>query len=134
MSESSPLIIHSSHFSPAQILSNLQKLFQAKGITIFAIIDHSRQAHKAGLDLPEEQLVIFGDPKTGTYLMQENPAIGIELPLKILLWQDSQGVTHIAYKDPQSLAEAYGIKKNAAILEKMKKALDAMIEQIKNEA
>lgn len=131
MSESSPLIIHSIHLSPAQILSNLQKLFQAKGITIFAIIDHSRQAHKAGLDLPEEQLVIFGDPKTGTYLMQENPAIGIELPLKILLWQDSQGVAHLAYKDPLLLAEMYGIKKNVAILEKMKEALDALIEHLK---
>ncbi len=117
--------------SLSQVMENLQRIFQAKGITLFALIDHGAEAHKAGLVLNDEQLLIFGDPKTGTFLMQENPAIGIELPLKILLWKDSEGVTHIAYKDPNHLAEVYGIKKNAGILKKMREALAALIENVK---
>lgn len=130
VTNSSQLIIHSSPHPPSQILENLKTVFQAKEITIFALIDHSGEAQRAGLDLRYEQLLIFGDPKTGTFLMQENPAIGIELPLKILLWQDSDGVTQIAYKDPNYLAETYGIKKNVAILKKMKEALTALIDYV----
>lgn len=130
-SNSSQLIIHSSPLSPSQILENLKRIFQAKDITLFALIDHSGEAHKAGLDLQYEQLLIFGDPKTGTFLMQENPAIGIELPLKILLWQTPEGITQIAFKDPTYLAEVYGIKKNAGILQKMKDALTTLIDKVK---
>lgn len=122
-----PLIVHSSAHPPLHILENLKRIFQAKGITLFALIDHSGEAKRAGLDLHYEQLLIFGDPKTGTFLMQENPAIGIELPLKILLWQDSKGVTQVAYKEPGYLAEIYQIKKNAGILQKMKEALATLI-------
>jgi uncharacterized protein (DUF302 family) len=131
-SNSSQLIIHSSPHSPSELLEKLKKIFQAKSITLFALIDHSGEAHKAGLELQIEQLLIFGDPKTGTFLMQENPAIGIELPLKILLWQTPEGKTQIAYKDPNYLAEVYGIKKNAGILKKMKEALDTLIANVKN--
>lgn len=131
VSNSSQLIIHSSPLSAPQILENLKRIFQAKNITLFALIDHSGEAHRASLDLPYEQLLIFGDPKTGTFLMQENPAIGIELPLKILLWQDSEGVTQIAYKDPTYLAQVYGIKKNAGILQKMQDALATLIDNVK---
>lgn len=131
VSISSQLIIHSSPHPPALILEKLKKIFQAKDIIVFALIDHSGEAHKAGLDLPYEQLLIFGDPKTGTFLMQENPAIGIELPLKILLWENHEGVTQIAYKDPMYLAEVYGIKKNAGILQKMKTALATLIDNVK---
>lgn len=130
---STRLIIHSTPHSPAQILEKLKKIFQAKNITLFALIDHSGEAHKAGLDLQYEQLLIFGDPKTGTFLMQENPAIGIELPLKILLWQTPEGVTQIAYKDPTYLAEVYEIKKNANVLQKMKDALATLIDNVKKE-
>lgn len=132
MLDSSQLIIHSSAHSPQQVLVNLKRVFQAKGITLFALIDHSGEADRVGLDLHYEQVVIFGDPKAGTVLMQENPEIGIELPLKILLWQDKDGVTQIAYKDPLLLAELYGIKKNAGILQKMREALAALIDSVTN--
>lgn len=127
-SNSSQLIIYSSSHSPAQILEKLRKIFQAKEITIFALIDHSGEARKAGLDLSYEQLLIFGDPKTGTLLMQENPAIGIELPLKILVWEDSKEGTRIAFKDPTYLKDVYGIKNHADILQKMKDSLATLIE------
>lgn len=131
-SNSSQLIIHSSSHPPAEILEKLKRVFQAKDITLFALIDHSGEARRAGLDLQYEQLLIFGDPKAGTFLMQENPAIGIELPLKILLWQDPGGVTQIAYKDPNYLAEVYAIKKNVGILQKMREALAAIIDKCTN--
>lgn len=131
ISTSMQIITQSSPLSPEQILGKLDKIFQTKGIKLFARIDHSGEAKKAGLVLQYEQLLIFGDPKTGTFLMQENPAIGIELPLKILLWQNPEKITQIAYKDPTYLAEMYGIKKNVAILQKMKDALSALVDQIK---
>ena len=123
----SQLIVHTSVHSSSQVVESLKKLFQTKGITLFASIDHAGEAHKAGLELPYEQLLIFGDPKTGTLLMQENPAIGIELPLKILVWQDKEGSTKIVYKDPTYFAPIYGITKHAGILQKMKEALAGMV-------
>ncbi len=132
MPDSKHLVVHSSQRPPGEVLEKLRKVFQVKGITLFALIDHSGEADRVGLDLHYEQLVIFGDPKTGTLLMQENPAVGIELPLKILLWQDNDGVTKIAYKDPLLLAELYGIKKNANILQKMREALAALIDTVRN--
>lgn len=131
LSNPAPLIIQSSEKSSSEILENLKKIFQTKEITLFALIDHSAEAHKAGLSLEDEQLLIFGDPKTGTFLMQENPAIGIELPLKILIWKDPQGMTQIAYKDPVYFTEAYGIQKNAGILHKMREALASLVEKVK---
>lgn len=127
----SSFIIHSSALTPLQIFEKLKTIFQEKEITLFTLIDHSGEAHKAGLELPYEQLLIFGDPRTGTLLMQENPAIGIELPLKFLLWLNSEGITQIAYKDPGSFAVDYGIKKNAGILQKMRAALDTLIDLVK---
>lgn len=131
MSDNRQLIVHTSEHPVTLIQDRLQEIFQQKGITLFALVDHSTAAQKAGLSLNEEKLLIFGDPKTGTFLMQENPAIGIELPLKILLWKSQEGITHIAFKDPAFLADAYGIKKNADILSKMKAALSALIDHVK---
>lgn len=131
VSTPSPLLIQSSDKTPEQVVENLKKIFQEKGILLFALVDHSGEAQKSGLTLPFEQLLIFGDPKTGTFLMQENPLIGLELPLKILIWSDTKGVTQIAYKDPLSLMNAYGIQKNSNILLKMKEALTHLVEKIK---
>lgn len=130
MLKSQELVIHSSPHSTEQLVEKLKKILQSKEITLFAFIDHSGEAQKASLSLPKEQLLIFGDPKTGTYLMQENPAIGIELPLKILVWQNAEGVTQVAYKDPLFLAEAYNINKYAEILKKMSEAMANLINKL----
>lgn len=124
------LSIHSTTLSTVQVIENIKKALQSKGITLFATIDHSGEAHKAELDLPFEQLLIFGDPRTGTFLMQENPEIGIELPLKILVWQKSDGTTQIGFKDPVVLGEIYGIRKHADILHKMRDNLSQLIDKI----
>jgi len=125
-----PLVVSSSPYTPDQIIEKLKKVLESKKITLFALIDHSQAARQAALDLPKEVLVIFGDPKAGTFLMQENPEIGIELPLKILVWQTDQG-TKIGYKDPLALAEVYGIQKNIEILKKISVNLAELIKKIK---
>jgi uncharacterized protein (DUF302 family) len=69
-------------------VSRLQALLRAKGVTVFAVVDHSGEAHKVGLPLPPTKLVVFGSPEAGTPLMQEARHIAIDLPLKALVWQD----------------------------------------------
>jgi uncharacterized protein (DUF302 family) len=123
----SKLTTVTSSYSPSETVEKIKQTLKAKGITLFTLVDHSGEAHKVSLELNFEQLLIFGDPKTGTLLMQENPAIGIELPLKILVWQDADGKTQVSYIDPNSLKEDYGIKKNAEILTKLSGALSQII-------
>jgi uncharacterized protein (DUF302 family) len=130
MLKSSSLVTSSSSLPVEQIVEKFKTIFNAKGITLFAHIDHSEAARKVNLNLQKEQVLIFGDPKTGTALMQENPEIGIELPLKILIWQAPDGLTYIGYKDPIALAELYGIKKNIDILKKMSEGLHQLVNKV----
>lgn len=125
--ESRQVILQSSPYSVSETVDKLVKVMKSKGITLFAFIDHSEEAKKVNMELPEEKLLIFGDPKIGTFLMQENPVIGIDLPLKILVWQDGSGKTQVAYKDPSSIGELHKIAKNREILKKMTAALNQMI-------
>lgn len=127
MPKTSSLVIHTSTFSVAQTVERLKTALEAKQIRIFTIIDHAKAAQESSLELAAEQVLIFGDPKVGTFLMQENPEIGIELPLKILVWQDTAGTTYVGYKDPILLAEAYSIIKNAGILKKMSQGLSLLV-------
>ncbi|MBN9377169.1 MAG: hypothetical protein BGO14_04690 [Chlamydiales bacterium 38-26] len=130
MSSLSPLVLHSLNSPAETVVLKLNQLLNDLNLQLFCIINHSQEAQKSGLELPFEQLFIFGDPKTGTFLMQENPYIGLELPLKILIWQDSQNRAQIAYKNPLFLAQEYGIKQHIEILQKMRDALDFLIEKM----
>ena len=76
---------------------------------IFARIDFSGDAARAGLTMPPEQMLIFGNPKAGTPLMQSVPAAGLDLPLKALAWEDAEGHTQIAYNDPQYIIRRHGL-------------------------
>jgi uncharacterized protein (DUF302 family) len=80
-----------SHYSVPETLARLQSILQEKGITVFALIDHSGEAEKAGLKMRPTQLLIFGSPKGGTPLMVAAPRLAIDLPLKALAWQDERG-------------------------------------------
>jgi uncharacterized protein (DUF302 family) len=82
---------------------------QARGLTVFARIDHAAGARDAGLTLRPTELVIFGNAKGGTPLMHANQAIGIDLPLKALVWQDASGNTWLSYNDPAWLAQRHGL-------------------------
>lgn len=104
--------------SVQETVQHLTQTLQAKGIQVFAVVNHSGEAKKSQLTLADEQLIIFGDPKVGTFLMQENPLIGIELPLKILVYSQ-EGKTQVAFPNVTMWKAEFGIKKQAPILDKM---------------
>jgi uncharacterized protein (DUF302 family) len=117
--------IHVSTKSVKETIEGLKKAIEASGLTIFSLIDHAKEAQKVGLSLADEQLLIFGDPKVGTFLMQENPLIGIELPLKILVWS-FEGKTQIAFPDVGLWQKRFGLSKSVPILEKMKQLFNKL--------
>jgi uncharacterized protein (DUF302 family) len=110
-----------SHQRVDQIVSRLKTILQEKGITLFALIDHSGEAEKAGMKMPNTKLLIFGNPKGGTPLMLAAPRAAIDLPLKILVWEDAQGKTWVSYNSPEYLQQRHGVPaeliKNIAAVE-----------------
>jgi uncharacterized protein (DUF302 family) len=116
-----------SNFSVDEILERLTRTLQAKGIAIFAIIDHSGEAKKVGLRMPPTKLVIFGSPKAGTPLMLAAPSIAIDLPMKILISEDDQGKAWVSYNSAEYLQQRHGIPsqllQNIAVIEFLAKAV-----------
>ena len=110
-----------SNHSVDETLRKLQDFLEAKGIAIFALVDHSGEAKKVGMQMPNTKLLIFGNPKGGTPLMLAAPSIAIDLPLKILIWEDNQGKAWVSYNSPEYLAERHGLPQslvqNIAFLE-----------------
>jgi uncharacterized protein (DUF302 family) len=98
-----------SPYSVPETLARLQTLLKEKGVTVFALIDHSGEAAKAGLEMRPTQLLIFGSPKAGTPLMVATPSIAIDLPLKALAWQDAQGKVWLSYNAPEYLQQRHGL-------------------------
>jgi len=98
----------SSH-SVEQTVEKLKSILQTKGITLFSTVDHSGEAEKVGLKMPPTKLLIFGSPKSGTPLMLAAPRIAIDLPLKILVWEDGQGKVWVSYNSPAYLMERHGV-------------------------
>jgi uncharacterized protein (DUF302 family) len=103
-----------SHFGPKETLDRLETDVKAKGLTVFARIDHAAGATAVGLNLLPTAVLIFGNAKGGTPLMQSNQLIGIELPVKVLVWQDTSGKTWLSYVDPADLAKRYGLPAETA--------------------
>jgi uncharacterized protein (DUF302 family) len=106
-------IIHipSSH-SVDEVVSKLQSILAGKGVTVFALIDHSGEAEKVGMHMRPTKLLIFGNPKGGTPLMLAAPSIAIDLPLKILVWEDEQGKVWVSYNSPLYLQLRHGLPQN----------------------
>jgi uncharacterized protein (DUF302 family) len=106
-------IVHKpSKHSVDETLGKLQAILQAKGIAVFALVDHSGEAKKVGMEMRPTKLLIFGNPKGGTPLMLAAPSIAIDLPLKILVWEDDQGKVLVSYNGPEYLAERHGVPQN----------------------
>jgi uncharacterized protein (DUF302 family) len=93
----------------ARTMDRLQTLLKERGILVFALIDFSGDASRAGLGMRPEQMLIFGNPKAGTPLMVEAPAAGLDLPLKALAWEEAEGKTWIAYNDPAYIVRRHGL-------------------------
>src|SRR6204780_3518094 len=103
------IINKASNHSVDQTVEKLQGILQAKGVTLFALVDHSGEAEKAGLKMRPTKLLIFGSPKAGTPLMVAAPSIALDLPLKILVAEDGQGKVWVSYNSPAYLLERHGI-------------------------
>jgi uncharacterized protein (DUF302 family) len=98
-----------SSYGPKDTMNRLEAGVKAKGMTVFARIDHAAGAEEAGLSLRPTEVLIFGNAKGGTPLMQSIQTIGIDLPLKALVWQDASGSTWLSYNDPSWLAKRHGL-------------------------
>jgi uncharacterized protein (DUF302 family) len=107
--EAEGLVRVRSGFAVRETMDRAAALLKAQGITVFARIDHAEAAAEAGLPLRSTELLIFGSAKSGTPLMQENQTIGIDLPLKALVFADADGNTWFAYNDPRWVAQRHGI-------------------------
>jgi uncharacterized protein (DUF302 family)/uncharacterized membrane protein YidH (DUF202 family) len=101
------LVTRPSNHSVDQTLEKLESLLRAKGVTIFAVVDHSGEAAKVGIEMPPTKLLIFGNPKAGTPLMLAAPSCAIDLPLKILIWADAQGKVWVTYNSPAYLQQRH---------------------------
>src|SRR5277367_2680737 len=97
------------HYPVAETLDRLESLLKERGVMVFARIDFSGDAQRAGLTMRPEQMLIFGNPKGGTPLMMAVPTVGLDLPLKALVWEDTAGKAWIAYNDPQYIVKRHGL-------------------------
>jgi uncharacterized protein (DUF302 family) len=98
-----------SHHSVEQTVERLKNILQSKGVTLFGLIDHSGEAEKVGMKMPPTKLLIFGSPKAGTPVMLAAPSSAIDLPLKVLIWEDSQGKVWVSYNSPAYLQERHAL-------------------------
>ena len=116
--ESSP---SPANHSVDEIVEKLKAILQAKGLTLFALVDHSGEAAKVGLSMPPTKLLIFGNPKGGTPLMLASPGIAIDLPLKILVSEDANGKAWVSYNSPAYLQQRHNLPQdlmqNIAVVE-----------------
>jgi len=92
-----------------ETVEKLKGMLRDKGITLFALVDHSGQAEKVGIKMRPTKLLIFGSPKAGTPLMLAAPSSAIDLPLKILIWEDAQGKVWVSYNSPAYLQERHNL-------------------------
>jgi uncharacterized protein (DUF302 family) len=109
MSQSEGIVTRPSPFSVPETLDHLEKALQSKGIQVFARVDHSGEAQRAGLHMNPTQLLIFGNPKGGTPVMVAAPTAAIDLPLKALAWQDDTGAVWLSWNDPEYLRRRFGL-------------------------
>jgi uncharacterized protein (DUF302 family) len=121
------LISKPSGNSVAEITGRFTALLKARGIILFALIDHSGEAEKAGLKMPPTKLLIFGNPKGGTPVMLAAPTIAIDLPLKALVWEDSTGKTWITFNEASYLQERHSVP---AELVKGIAVVEALVDQV----
>ena len=121
------LITIKSAFGPEETMNRFEAEVRAKGMTVFSHIDHAAGAAAVGLSLQPTDLLIFGNAKAGTPLMQSLQTIGIDLPLKALVWQDQSGTTWLSYNDPAFLVRRHGLDETAkATVNAMVAALNAV--------
>ncbi len=112
MASDNGIVSKPSNHSVNQTVEKLEAILQFKGVTLFALVDHSGEAEKVGMKMPPTKLLIFGSPKAGTPLMLAAPSVAIDLPLKILVWEDAQGKVWVSYNSAAYLQQRHGLPEN----------------------
>jgi uncharacterized protein (DUF302 family) len=115
-----------SSFGPKETMDRLETEVRAKGMTVFARIDHAAGAAEVGLTLAPTELIIFGNARGGTPLMQSVQTVGIDLPLTALVWEDTAGKTWLSYNEPSWIARRHSVANAEQVVSKMAAALSAM--------
>jgi uncharacterized protein (DUF302 family) len=106
------IIDRPSNHSVDETVARLKDILTAKGVALFAVVDHSGEAHRVGMKMSDTKLLIFGNPKAGTPLMLAAPSIAIDLPLKLLVWEDNAGKVWISYNSPEYLSTRHNLPPN----------------------
>lgn len=109
--------------SVVHTMDKLEALVASKGFTVFVRVNHAAGAYSVGQALPPAELLIFGNPKVGSALMSSEITVGLDLPVKVLVWEDEEGRVWLAYNDPRYLAERHGINNRADVIERMSDVL-----------
>lgn len=119
------MVVKRSDSGYAETIAALIAALERRGLTLFARIDHAAAARGVGLELADEEVVLFGNPLGGTPLMQEDRRVGIELPMRMLVWREADDVL-LAYRDPRELSSAYDVAAHASTLAQMATLLDEL--------
>jgi uncharacterized protein (DUF302 family) len=123
----SELVVKTGELSVDETIKKIEKIVESKakvGLGVFTIIDHKQGAEKVGLELPETKVIVFGNPNLGTKLMQKDPLVALELPMKVMVYNDGKE-TKIVYRDPQQWRESFDLKE-CKLIDKMSKAMDGI--------
>jgi len=107
---SDDIIISKSDYSVDKTIENIKTIVKAKGFGVFATINHQENAKMVGMNLNESKLIIFGNPKVGTLLMQEDMTIALDLPLRVLVFKDNEGQVNVAYRDGSWIKDHHFLK------------------------
>ena len=121
-----------SRFGPKETMDRLETEIRTKGLEVFARIDHAAGAAEVGLNLRPTELIIFGNARAGTPLMQSVQTVGIDLPLKVLVWQDAPGKTWLSYNESSWIARRHGVRNAEQVVSKMGAALSAIARKAAN--
>jgi uncharacterized protein (DUF302 family) len=124
--ESWSVITERSQHGYVETTTRLLEAITRRGLTVFARIDHAAGARQVGMELPPEEVVIFGNPRAGTQLMQRDPRVGLDLPLRIVLWEGTYGVS-LGYEDPRELAGQYDLAAGKSTLDSMAALLEVLV-------
>jgi uncharacterized protein (DUF302 family) len=121
----------SSSYNMDQTLSRLKETIKGMGLNLVAEVDHAKAAAENGLELRPTHVLIFGNPQVGTNLMQADQRAGLDLPLRLLVWEDEKGQVYLSYRQPKDLQQDYQLNSQQAVLDKMGKVFEKLSEVVR---
>ncbi|WP_299988853.1 DUF302 domain-containing protein [uncultured Pontibacter sp.] len=129
-SQAEHLITKPSAYSMAETLNKLRASIQEMGINLVAEVDHAKAAADKGMELRPTHVLIFGNPLVGTNLMQADQRVGLDLPLRLLVWEDEKSQVYLSYRHPNDLQQDYKLSDQQAVLDKMGKVFEKLSEVV----